>query len=92
LREALAVQTPVIATALAGNPELVRDGVTGLLVPPRDARALAAAILRLVADPEGGRAMGRAGRELVVARFSTQVKVERTEALYRRLLEPILTR
>lgn len=87
LREALAVATPVVATDLEGNPELVRHGATGLLVPPRDVPALADAILALVGDPPAARAMGRAGRELVVARFSTRVKVDRTEALYRRLLE-----
>ena len=87
LREALAVGTPVVATDLEGNPELVRHGDTGLLVPPRDVRALADAILALADDPARARAMGRAGRELVVARFSTRVKVERTEVLYRRLLE-----
>jgi L-malate glycosyltransferase len=77
----------VVATDLEGNPELVRHGDTGLLVPPRDVRALADAIVALADDPARARAMGRAGRELVVARFSTRVKVERTEALYRRLLE-----
>jgi glycosyltransferase involved in cell wall biosynthesis len=87
LREALAVETPVVASNLAGNPELVRDGVTGLLFPPRDIGALADAILCLAADPRHARALGRAGRELVLAQFSTRVKVERTEALYRRLLE-----
>jgi glycosyltransferase involved in cell wall biosynthesis len=87
LREALAVATPVVATDLEGNPELVRHGETGLLVPPRDARALADAVLTLAGNPDAARAMGRAGRELVVARFSTRVKLERTEALYRRLLE-----
>jgi glycosyltransferase involved in cell wall biosynthesis len=86
LREALAVETPVVASDLAGNPELVRDGVTGLLFPPRDVDALAGALLRLAGDREHGQRMGRAGRELVVARFSTAVKVERTEALYYRLL------
>jgi glycosyltransferase involved in cell wall biosynthesis len=86
LREALAVETPVVASDLAGNPELVRDGVTGLLFPPRDVDALAGALLRLAGDREHGTRMGRAGRELVVARFSTAVKVERTEALYYRLL------
>jgi glycosyltransferase involved in cell wall biosynthesis len=87
LRESLAVGTPVVATNLEGNPELVRHGETGLLVPPRDVGALADAILILAGDPGAARAMGRAGRELVVARFSTLAKVERTEALYRRLLD-----
>jgi L-malate glycosyltransferase len=86
LREALAVETPVVASDIAGNPELVRDGITGLLFPPRDIGALADAIVRLCADPERGRAMGRAGRQLVLAQFSTRVKVERTEAFYRRLV------
>src|SRR5262245_59796105 len=87
LREALAVETPVVASDLAGNPELVRDGITGLLFPPHDVRALADAILRLGVDQGRARAMGRAGRDLVVARFSTRVKVGRTEKLYRRLVE-----
>lgn len=86
LREALAVGTPVVATNLEGNPELVRHGDTGLLVPPRDPPALADAILALASDPTRARTMGHAGRELVVARFSTRVKVERTEALYCRLM------
>jgi glycosyltransferase involved in cell wall biosynthesis len=86
LRESLAVGTPVIATDIEGNPELVQHGRTGVLVPPRDPGALAEAILAVAADPAAARAMGQAGRELVVARFSTAVKVERTEALYRRLL------
>ena len=87
LREALAVETPVVASDLAGNPELVRDGVTGLLFPPRDVAALADALLRLAADREHARAIARAGRELVLAQFSTRVKLDRTEALYRRLLD-----
>jgi glycosyltransferase involved in cell wall biosynthesis len=87
LREALAVETPVVASDLAGNPELVRDGVTGLLFPPRDVGALADALLRLAADREHARAIARAGRELVLAQFSTRVKLDRTEALYRRLLD-----
>lgn len=87
LREALAVETPVVATDLEGNGELIRDGVTGLLVPSRDVAGLAAAILRLIADREYAAALGRAGRQLVVSRFSTRIKVERIEALYYRLLD-----
>jgi glycosyltransferase involved in cell wall biosynthesis len=87
LREALAVATPVVATDLEGNRELVRHGVTGLLVPPRDVAALARAVLRIAAHPDHAAAMGHAGRQLVAAEFSMQVKLERMEALYRRLLD-----
>jgi glycosyltransferase involved in cell wall biosynthesis len=85
LRESLAVATPVVATDLEGNPELVRHGETGLLVRPRDPTALADALVALASDPARARALGHAGRALVEARFSTRAKVERTEALYRRL-------
>jgi glycosyltransferase involved in cell wall biosynthesis len=86
LREALAVGTPVVATDIEGNPELVQDGVTGMLVRPRDVAGFAAAILHLIDDPANAMALGRAGRELVVRQFSTRTKVDRMEALYRRLL------
>ena len=86
LREALAVETPVIGTEIEGNPELIRDGETGCLFPPRDIDALARAILRMVEDPEHARVMARAGRQRVEAEFSMTAKVDRTEALYRRLL------
>jgi glycosyltransferase involved in cell wall biosynthesis len=85
LRESLAMETPVVATAVVGNPELVRHGETGLLVPPRDPEALADALLRLLADPAWAKAAGRAGRRLVIERFSTRAKVERLEKLYHRL-------
>jgi glycosyltransferase involved in cell wall biosynthesis len=88
LREALAVETPVIATDIEGNPELVIHGETGLLVRPRDPSAIAAAILRLMEHPAEARAMARTGRKRVEEFFSTRAKVERTEALYRRLLAP----
>lgn len=86
LREALAVQTAVIGTALEGNPELVIDGTTGLLVPPRDRDALARAILTMIEDPGIRHETARAGRALVEERFSLHVKVHAMEALYRRLL------
>jgi glycosyltransferase involved in cell wall biosynthesis len=86
LREALAVGTPVVATDLEGNPELVTHGVTGLLVPPRRADALARALLEILADRPAACTMALEGQRRVQARFSTAVKVERTEALYRRLL------
>jgi len=86
LREALAVETAVIASDLAGNPELVIDGQTGLLFPPRDVMALTAAMLRMIDDRPLAEATARAGRKLVEAQFSMRAKLEATEALYRSLL------
>ncbi|MBI4245669.1 MAG: glycosyltransferase, partial [Candidatus Rokubacteria bacterium] len=86
LREALAVETAVIGTAMEGNPELVIDGETGLLVPIRNPGALATAILRMIEDAAFRQATARAGRKLVEVEFSTRAKLDRTEALYRRLV------
>ncbi len=86
IREGLAAERAVVATRLAGMPELVIDGETGLLVPPRAPDALAAAILRLHADPTWRHQLARAGRKRVEAEFSLDAKVEATERLYRRLV------
>jgi len=86
LREALAVETPAVGYAVAGNPELIVDGESGLLVPPRDAAALAHGILKLANDPGWRQELGRAGRQRVEARFSLRVKVDALEALYQRLV------
>jgi glycosyltransferase involved in cell wall biosynthesis len=86
LREALAVETPVIGTDIEGHPELIVEGETGLLVPPRNPDALAQAILRVLENPTRAKAMARAGRKRVEAQFSMAQKIQRTEALYRRLL------
>ncbi len=87
LREALAVETAVIGTDLEGNPELIEDERTGLLVPPRSPQALAKALRHLIDQPHLARAMAQAGRERVVTAFSHEAKLLRTEALYRRLLD-----
>jgi glycosyltransferase involved in cell wall biosynthesis len=86
LREALAVETPVIGTDLEGIPELILDGETGLLVPPRNPEALGQAVLRLLENPARAKTLARAGRKRVETHFSLATKIERTEALYRRLL------
>ena len=88
LRESLAMETPVVATRAMGNPELVGHEEHGLLVPPRDPGALAAALLRLLANPAWARELGRAGRRKVVVGFSTRAKVARLETLYERVATP----
>jgi glycosyltransferase involved in cell wall biosynthesis len=86
LREALAVETAVIGTDLEGNPELIVEGQTGSLFPPKDVAALARAIMKMIENPEQRLAMAREGRRRVERTFSTRAKLEATEALYRRLL------
>ena len=87
IREALACERPVVATNLAGMPELVIEGETGLLVAPRDPGALAGALLRMIENPTWAQTMARAGRKRVDAHFSLRAKLDATEALYRRLVE-----
>jgi glycosyltransferase involved in cell wall biosynthesis len=70
--EALSAGRPVIASSTGGIADWLEDGVSGLCVPPGDARALARTLNELLADPERQRAMGAAGRESVAARFSAE--------------------
>jgi glycosyltransferase involved in cell wall biosynthesis len=84
--QALAVGTPVVGTTVGGTPEVVRDGETGRLVPPADSRALAGAILELLADPARARAMGRAGQAWARAHYTLDATMGRTTAVYREIL------
>ncbi len=84
--EAMAASLPVVATTVGGTPEVVVDGETGLLVPPRDPDALAKAILHLLGDPGLRLRMGQAGRERVEKHFAISETVRKTEALYQKLL------
>lgn len=80
--EAMACETPVVASGVGGILEVVEDGKTGLLVEPGRPDALAAAIRTLLADPARGRAMGRAGRQRVEAHFSWTSVAARTREVY----------
>jgi starch synthase len=80
--EAMACETPVVASAVGGILEVVVDGETGLLVPPAQPDALAAALTRLLNDPDTRRRMGQAGRRRVEAQFSWASVAERTERVY----------
>jgi starch synthase len=87
--EAMACETAVVASAVGGIPEVVVDGVTGILVPydPADPQALehgvAAGVNALAADPERAARMGRAGRERAVNDFGWGAIAEQTVAVYR---------
>jgi len=85
--EALAMERPVVATRVGGIPDVIQDGVTGLLVPPGDPQSLAQAILRLLDNRELAQALARAGRKHIKREFTVQGMVDKTEALYYRLLE-----
>lgn len=88
LLEALALGTPVVATAVGGIPEVIRNDVDGLLVPPADAPALAAALARLHTDPALRARLSEGGRRRVVDEFSARRMAERYAAIYRTLRRP----
>ncbi|WP_051261313.1 glycosyltransferase family 4 protein [Desulfovibrio inopinatus] len=85
LMEAMATQRPVVASRLAGIPELIEDGVSGLLVPPGDVRALAEALAKLLDDPALRRILGERGRETVVQHFNLKIETVKLDALFRRV-------
>ncbi len=87
LLEGMALGLPVVASRAGGNPDLIRSGETGLLVPPLDARAWAAALGRMVGDPAFAAQAGRAGRDFVRREHSLDRVVERTEAVYREAMD-----
>jgi glycosyltransferase involved in cell wall biosynthesis len=81
--ESYAAQVPAVVTGLGGMPELVRDGVDGLVVPHDDPRALADALLRLQTSPALATEMGRAGRRRLAIEFDPQLHLRRLDAIYR---------
>ena len=86
LLEAMASELPVVVTAVGGNPEIVRDGREGLLVPRGDTSAIAAALLSLLNDPSARGRMGKAGRERVRERYRLEQTVGAYWNLYQRLI------
>jgi glycosyltransferase involved in cell wall biosynthesis len=83
--EAMCAGLPVVATAIGGVPDQVADGLTGILVPARNPKALSEALLALAHDGERRKAMGRAGRERVKREFPITRSVSRLEQVYGRL-------
>ena len=84
--EGMAQGVPAVVSSAGGLPELVEDGVCGLVVPPGDATAMAEALLRLAGDPDLVRRMGQRAREQILAKFSVSGMIQQTSRLYERLL------
>lgn len=83
LVEASAVGLPIVATAVGGNAEIVRDGATGIIVPPQNPAALAAGIRALLDDPARAERLGEAARAWALSEGSVETMARRYEALYR---------
>jgi glycosyltransferase involved in cell wall biosynthesis len=85
IREAMALEKPVIATAAGGNPELVVDGVSGILVPIRDPESAARAIVQIATRRAESSRLAKNARFRVESGFSSEVRIRRIESLYREL-------
>lgn len=86
LMQALAIGLPVVSTTTGSIPDVLADGESGFIVPPRDAGALADRIGRLLIDPELRAAMGRRGRQTVEQSYSIDRMVDELERVYRRVI------
>jgi len=80
--EAMALGRPVVASKVGGIPEMIEDGISGLLVPPNDSEALAGAIVRLLSDHPYADMIAKRGHDLVHDRFCIELMVNSIEALY----------
>jgi glycosyltransferase involved in cell wall biosynthesis len=89
--EAMAIGVPVVATSVGGPAEIIRDGIDGLLVAPRQPDALAAAIVALLDDSDRRQALGAAARVAAMERFGAHQHVAAVTALYRKLLGDLST-
>jgi len=87
LLEAMASGTPVVASKVGGVPEMIVDGTTGILVPPKDAAALARSIETVLADRDLARKMSTDARTRVLEEFSAAVMARRTADVYKRTVE-----
>jgi glycosyltransferase involved in cell wall biosynthesis len=86
VREAMAMQKPVIATNAGGNEELVSSPAVGWLIPMKNRAALTNALREVIGDPARGGAVGRAAREHVMRGFSKELRITRLEGLYGEIL------
>ncbi len=84
--QALSIGKPVVATDVGGLPEIIEDNRTGLLIPKEDPAAIAEAIIKIADDKELARRLAREGRAKVLKDFTLEGMIDKTEAVYRRVL------
>jgi glycosyltransferase involved in cell wall biosynthesis len=78
----MAAGCPVVATAVGGIPDVITDGIDGLLVPPGNPEALAQAMTRVLLDPAFARSLGNAARETVAHRYAAERSLDRLDQIY----------
>lgn len=86
LMEAMAMEIPCVTTRITGVPELIRDGIDGLLVPASDTEGLVEAIARLMDEPELRRSLGENGRRRVIERYNLETNTRRLGRIFRQRL------
>jgi glycosyltransferase involved in cell wall biosynthesis len=86
IMEAMTAAKPVVATAVGGILDLVEDGQSGILVPPRNPTAVASALQRLLTNPTLAQQMGQEGRKIALRRMTVQGAVRQNEAMYEEVL------
>ena len=90
LLEAMAMSKPIVASSVGGVSEVITDGKTGLLVPSKNAKALADAIIRLLRDESLRHCLGRASRNIIETKFSQDVAIEAMQNFYQAILAKFL--
>lgn len=86
LLDAMAAEVPIVATIAGGIPEVVSDGVNGILVPPRNPQTLAKAVLTILQNNDLAKKLSKAGRETVEKRFTVEKMVEGTLEVYQKVM------
>lgn len=89
IMESMAAGKPVVATNVGGSKEMIKDGITGCLVPPADSESMANAIIDLLRNPEKAMAMGNIGRKVVQEKFTVEAMVKNYERLYSSLIDEL---
>jgi glycosyltransferase involved in cell wall biosynthesis len=84
--EAMACAKPIIASRVGGIPDLVDDGINGILIPPNDSRALAQNLIKLLNDESMRRKLGAAAKEKVSVRYDVNTMVEQISRVYADLI------